>query len=407
MNWEFGDAMRRLRIERDLSTGELAAAVNYDRSGLSRIERGGRLPTPRVTERIDTALRAGGSLVRLAEKIRSSTGLDIDREELAAAARESSQFAEWATGIRGDLDVDQISDELTSIGRQFVSATPLPLVGRLRSLRDDIRTALQAGPAPSRARDLILLGGITIDLLAHITENLGYAAAAERHARAAEAIGIELGHPGLQAWAEGTRALIWEWNHRPAEAMALAAKAAAIAPTGEQQVRLAAIEARCAARVGRAETAHDAITRAIEASEATANDEVTMFGGALRFPPSKAAYYFGSTHQLLGEYDQAQRWALAAISGYETGPPAERSYGDEALARADAAIGRIHAGELDGAKEILQPVLRLPSEQRIQPITDGLRAVDTALSSTHYANDKATIQFSEEINMLAPSRHPG
>ncbi|MFD4406602.1 hypothetical protein ACFWPH_27965 [Nocardia sp. NPDC058499] len=246
------------------------------------------------------------------------------------------------------------------------------------------------------------MGGITIDLLAHVTENLGEARAAERHARAAEAIGVELGHPGLQAWAGGTRALIWEWNHRPAEAMELAAKAAAIAPVGEQQVRLAAIEARCAARVGRAEIAHDAVARAVKAAEVTATDELTMLGGALRFPPSKAAYYFGSTHRLLGEYDQAQRWALAAISDYETGPPSERSYGDEALARADAAIGRIHAGELDGAKEILQPVLRLPREQRIQPITDGLRAVDTALSSTHYANDRATAQFSKEINMLAP-----
>jgi len=178
-----------------------------------------------------------------------------------------------------------------------------------------------------------------------------------------------------------------------------------VATAGEQQVRLAAIEARCAARIGRADAAHAAITRSIQAAEAAAHDELTMLGGALRFPPSEMAYYLGSTHRLLGEHEHAQRWALEAISAYETGPATERSYGDEALARADVAIGRIHSGELDGAKEILTPVLRLPSEQRIQPIADGLRAVDTALSNTHYANDPTTVELSEEITMLTSSRH--
>ncbi|MEV0111114.1 helix-turn-helix transcriptional regulator [Nocardia sp. NPDC050799] len=403
MSGEFGPAMKRLRAERGLSADDLARLISYDRSALSRIERGNRRPTRDIAARIDAALDACGRLVQLAERTSSHAG-DMD---LATAARESAEFAEWVTAASGQLDSAQVADELTAIGRQFVCATPLPLVDRLRALRGEIRAALQTGPAPARARELVLLGGITIDLFAHITENLGHPRAAERHARAAEAIAISLRHPGLQAWAGGTRALIWEWNNRPAEAMVLAAKAASIAPVGEQQVRLAAIEARCAARVGRADAAHDAIARTIDAAEAAAYDELTMLGGALQFPPSKMAYYLGSTHRLLGEYNHAQQWALEAISAYETGPATERSYGDEALARADVAIGRIHSGELDGAKEILAPVLKLPSEQRIQPITDGLRAVDTALSSTHYANDPITIEFSEEISMLTSSRHLG
>ncbi len=395
--------MKRLRTARGLTADQLARLISYDRGALSRIERGKRTPTPDIASRIDTALDAGGSLVELIDRGSSSTSND----DLATAARESAEFAQWVIAAGGQLDSAQVADELTAIGCQFVCATPLPLVDRLRALRSEIRAALRTGPAPARARELVLLGGITIDLLAHVTENLGHPHAAERHARSAEAIGVNLGHPGLQAWSAGTRALIWEWNNRPDEAMTLAAKAASIAPTGEQQVRLAAIEARCAARVGRPDEAHDAITRSVEAAEVTAHDDLTMLGGALRFPPSKMAYYLGSTHRLLGEFDHAQRWALEAISAYENGPATERSYGDEALARADVAIGRIHSGELDGAKEVLTPVLRLPAEQRIQPIADGLRAVDTALLNTHYANDPIITELSEEISMLTSSRHPG
>lgn len=400
MSLEFAAAVRRLRRERGLTTDALARRLSYDRGALGRIERGERLPTPEIAERLDSALGAGGSLVRIAER----AGIEA---VLPTAASESTKFAEWVTAMNGRLAVDQIVDELTSIGRQFVHATPLPLVSRLRSLRNSIRTALQAAPPPSRARELLLLGGITIDLLAHVTENLGNAYAAEQHVRAAEEIAIQLRHPGLQAWAEGTRALIWEWNGRSDEAMHLAAKAASIAPAGEQQVRLAAIEARCAARVGHIDAANAAIARTIDAAEAASADELTMFGGALRFPSSKMAYYLGSTHRLLGDYERAQRWALEAISAYESGPPIERSYGDEALARADVAIARIVSCELDGAAEILSPVLQLPSDQRIQPIVDGLREVDTALSKTQYASDRITIQLSEEITMLTSACRPG
>lgn len=407
VNRDFGDAMRRIRKERGLTVGDLAGMVSYDRGALGRFERGARLPTPHVTELIDTALEAEGNLVRLAEHSRStesSTG--VPEDDLTIAARESVEFADWVTATNGRLAIDQIADELRGIGCQFVTDAPLPLVRRLRTLRGEVRAALQAAPSPSLTRELLLLGGITVDLLAHVTENLGNARAAEHHARAAEEIAIQLHHPALQARARGTRALIWEWDGRPNEAMRLAANATSMAPVGEQQARLAAIEARCAARVGQAEAAQKAIARSIEAAEVASTDELTVIGGVLRFPPSKMAYYLGSTHRLLGTFEYAQRWALNAISAYECGPPTDRSYGDEALARADVAIARIDSGELDGAAEILAPVLELPSDQRIQPITGGLHAVARALARTQYATDKLTIELNEEITMLTASRRP-
>jgi hypothetical protein len=52
-------------------------------------------------------------------------------------------------------------------------------------------------------------------------------------------------------------------------------------------------------------------------------------------------YYAGSTLTLIGDHDEAERSAMQAITIYERGPVQERSYGDEALARADVAIARI------------------------------------------------------------------
>ncbi|WP_147266055.1 hypothetical protein [Nocardia puris] len=327
--------------------------------------------------------------------------------DLEVVARESTEFAEWLTASAGQISVELFADEVSLIGRQFVHAPPRPLITRLRLLRDELRAALQTGPAPALARELLVLGGITVDLLAHVTENLGDGRAAKRHAIAAEEIATRIGHAGLRAWAGGTRALIAEWNGDPETGMRLARHAATLAPTGEPQVRLASIEARCAARLGRAEDAQSAITRAVHAAETPSSDDLTVLGGALRFPLAKMAYYAGSTFRLLGDHDRAQHWALEAITAYEAGPAVQRSYGDEALARADVAIARISTGELDGAAEILTPVLRLPAEQRIQPVLDGLGAVDTALSGAHHANDSTSRQLSEEITMLTASRHTG
>lgn len=403
MSGEFGAAMKRLRTQRRLTADELARKVSYDRGALGRLERGERLPTPQIAALIDTALNADGHLVRIAEHHRSGVCSHTTPDDLDAAARGSTEFAEWVTATSGRLAVDQIADELTAISRQFVHAAPQPLIGRLTALRGGIRAALQAGPPPSRAQELLLLAGITIDLLAQVTENLGHPRAAEHHARAAEQIAVKIGHRGLRAWAGGTRALIWEWNGRPEEAMRLAGAASALAPVGQQQVRLAAIEARCAARAGHADTAYTAITRARHAAEHSSTDEVTALGGALRFPPHKMAYYLGSTHRLLGDHAHAHRWALHAVEAYERGPAGERSYGDEALARADAAIARITTGELDGATEVLTPVLRLPGDQLIQPVTNGLRAVTTTLHNTGHARHPIGVALGEQITTLTSS----
>ncbi|MEV7415273.1 helix-turn-helix domain-containing protein [Streptomyces sp. NPDC089919] len=62
---EFGPALRRARQGRGLSLSALAGLVHYSKGYLSKIENGGKPPTPDLARRCDAALRAGGRLAAL------------------------------------------------------------------------------------------------------------------------------------------------------------------------------------------------------------------------------------------------------------------------------------------------------------------------------------------------------
>ncbi|GGX10457.1 hypothetical protein GCM10010353_27400 [Streptomyces chryseus] len=61
----FGEELRRLRGERGISLTALARSIHYSKGYLSKIENGGKPPTPDVARRCDEALDAGGALLRL------------------------------------------------------------------------------------------------------------------------------------------------------------------------------------------------------------------------------------------------------------------------------------------------------------------------------------------------------
>ncbi|MFD8944360.1 helix-turn-helix domain-containing protein, partial [Streptomyces californicus] len=61
----FGPELRRLRLEAGLSLKALSTALAYDKGHLSKVERGGRSPSPDLARRCDAFLGAGGELQRL------------------------------------------------------------------------------------------------------------------------------------------------------------------------------------------------------------------------------------------------------------------------------------------------------------------------------------------------------
>lgn len=390
----FGDEVKRLRLERDWSQRHLATLVGMESGAFSRVENNHRTPSPQIVAALDTVLDTRGRLITLAAALFGS-----DVESVSAAAERSMAFAEEVGELpAGRLGVDSIAYELERIATSYVHAAPQPLFEALQRLRDQQWQMLRASPPGETRRDLVFLAGVTLVLLAMASGNLGEPTAAMQQALAADALAHKARHRGLLSWVAGSKALIAEWGGNPVAALNFAHEAAMTSPAGEQRARVAALEARCAARLGKVDDAREALGRALRAGEtACGADEIGAFGGVLRFPPAKLAYYAGSTCQLIGDFARAEHHAMEAITAYGAGPAHEYSYGDDAIARTDVAIARLARGEFEGAGDILVPVLALPAGQRIHPVLTGLDAVGTRLQRMRTASTPPAAALCEEI----------
>ncbi|PPJ36419.1 hypothetical protein C5E45_20440 [Nocardia nova] len=378
----FGDLMRSLREQRGLSLKALGALTMYAKTHLYYIEQGERTPTTELATRLDDALQADGALL-------AAAGHAALRRLLTTAAQESTELVRWVNEEPADgIAQDALARELSSIARGYVHRPPLPLLSDLLSVRKKIARQLELARRLHRRRELALMGAVAVQLLGELTDDVaGNSEAAMRHVLAGELLAQEAAHPGLRAWVAGTKALIAEWSPQPRTALGIIDDAAGWAPPGDYRVRLFALQARCAGRLGDAHLARSAAARTVAAAEEAGDtrDEVTAFGGALTFPHPKMAYYLGCAYRSIGDHQDAERWSMDAINQYTAGPAEQRSYGDEALARVEVGLSRIARNELEGAGEILSPVLELPTEQRITCIMEGMSTVVGALREHRHA----------------------
>lgn len=320
-----------------------------------------------------------------------------------AAAQDSLDFLAWAESDRvPEAVLDHVMSELRRIAIDYVSRPLPPLFADLIGLRDTTFRLLKDRPHPRQARELFFVAGTTTTLLAHASQNLGSSAAARTQAATAWACADQADHNDLRAWVRGTQALIAEWTGGLDQAVQFARDGQRFAESAESQVRLASIEARSLARAGDAKAAIVAVTLATQARDKdTRPDSLSEVGGVLEFPHVKQRYYAGSTLLLAGRHAEAEQAALEAIAMYETGPSAQRSYGDEALARVDVALARAAVDDLDGVDDALRPLWTLPAGQRIQQISDGLDRVRQQLALPRYTGCRISQAVLEDIKGFA------
>jgi hypothetical protein len=315
---------------------------------------------------------------------------------VAAAAESSLRFVAGATETSvTDAMLDELRWEVGRIAVDYVHAPLTTLLQDLIVVRDVLFGLVQRRQTPRHSHDLYLLAGTSCALLANASHNVGDLRAALIQVRAAFTCADLADHDGLRAWSRGTAAVITEWSLRPEKAVELAAQGSAFTASHESRARLAAIEARAAARTADRARALAAVERleVLADDDAEAPDEITEFGGVLSFPRPKQEFYLGGTYGLLGDHEAAERHAMAAIAAYESGPPTDRSYGDEALARVDLANARLASQDVGGAHDALAPVLALPPERRI-------RQLDAAIGRTRAILERpplAQARFGREL----------
>lgn len=436
------DLGRRLAAFREAAGATQAAlgkATGYSRPSIAHVETGRQWPDEQFWHAADEFCQVKGELValhaRACEQEAARRQIDLDRAnaqrrqraslavtqaaptavrqwrsdgpdqggpcgpDIAAAAQASIEFAQWATADQVEqLSIESLSYELTRIATAYVHAPMQPLFSDLQVLRDRARMLLGTRPQPRQARELFYLGGVTVVLLSHASQNLGDSMAAMQQAMAAQRLAEQADHADLRGWVAGTQALIAEWTGNPQYAADLARQGAPHVQAGQGKTRMLALQARASARTGNANATRAALAE-LQVEMESADDAVSAlpFGGILSFPRTKALYYAGTALTHLGDYDAAERYAAAAIAAWENGPPNERSYGDEALARVDVAVSRIACSDVDGASEILAPVLALDPNRRIRQVADGLDRVRAGLNSAKYQRSMSARALQEQV----------
>ena len=151
-------------------------------------------------------------------------------------------------------------------------------------------------------------------------------------------------------------------------------------------VWLAASEGRAWGLLGHAEQARAAIARADNAWNTVRSDEMDEMdemGGVATFSRHRQLYFAADALAWLADQAAAtQDYSAEAVAAYADPADPDWAFGDAAGSRADLAIARVRQGEVDGAAEILAPVLDLPIEQRINGIVHSVERVHGALDGT-------------------------
>ncbi|WP_239382723.1 helix-turn-helix domain-containing protein [Frankia sp. CIT1] len=279
----------------------------------------------------------------------------------------------------------EIMDLLHGEVRRLATAYPTQATELIDPLISAQRVAFRLldGPGlPGPSRDLYVLAAITSGLLARAGVDLSQFQAAHLNARAALLCADRAGHPGLRLWVRIEQARAAYWSGFPREALRYLSLAQQDADTvtGSMPTQLAVQEARAHAALGDIAQTRAAIARAHDARDRVRADDLDDIGGELTHPHAVQLFISADALSQLPDHGAAERAAAEAVRAFEAPDAADASYGSRAGAYIDLAMARIRQGEVDGGREALAPVLRIPPAHRNHGIRTLMRRVHTHLS---------------------------
>ncbi len=328
---------------------------------------------------------------------------------IAMAARRAMKFGAAADASNvGSESLDQLRAETGRLAVAYLQQPLSQILGDIVSLQDHTFTLLEGRQRPREARDLYVIGGLASGMLAKASHDLRDPYTAMTHARSALLCAKNAEHPALKAWVHGLQSLITYWAQRPREALDYAQAGQDIPGlTGSVRIWLASLEARAWSALGGEVPSGQAIERAADLREGLTPDDLDDLGGMCCFSRPRQLYYAADAAASLAEAQgqqphtdrksRAAGYAAEAITAYEQAPHDERSFGDEAGSRTVLAVARIWAGDLEGGREAVQPVLDLPVAQRIHGVVSSVVNVHRAITSSAAASAPAAREMQEEI----------
>jgi transcriptional regulator with XRE-family HTH domain len=394
----FSALQRELRRSRGMSLRDLANAIHYNRSYISNVEAGKRLPEKTFAELADRELRAGGKLLscwQSADEERRSRG-KVHRTLLTA--RQESEFL-------AALDADEIDSEpvggiIEHLAITYLNTPPAPMLTQAAQLRSTVVKTLRSygRPAPLEVEYLIAAGRLS-GVLSYAALDLGASRDARLHAAAAFNCAERAGDSELAAWARGTQGLIARFDGNFDQSLKLVREGyRKYAGKGTSAPRLLCGEAQSLANLGDSAGTNDALIKAAESRDKVRTKD--SLDGLFSFSEAKQRYYASSSLIWLDELENSQRAAHEASKAIEiwgNSPMSERSLDDEALAHIYWATALVKLGEVDGAATVLRPIFDLPPERRISWIAKRMQRVGDMLNTQHYSRSPVAIGLRDEI----------
>ncbi|WP_405966018.1 XRE family transcriptional regulator (plasmid) [Streptomyces sp. NBC_00723] len=320
------------------------------------------------------------------------------------AADESATWAQWAEASNvGDIALEQLMAETRSLASDYLTSDPFPLFVRTRALRDRVFALLEGHQYPRQSVDLYAVAGYLCGLLAWMSSDLGQLRNADTQGRTAWLCAELAGHNELRAWVLSTRSKVAFWDGRHREAINFARHGTTYTTKGSVSVLLACQEADAWSELGARDEALTALAHAQDARAAmTAEDEI---GGIFACQPARQENYAAAVQLRVGRAADALRSADNALALLSVQPV--RAYGTEAQIYISQAAAHLASGEAEGALDALAPVLALPPDHRLEPVTRRLSGLGVNVGHP-YANSSATIglrQAVEEFCVDSAPRH--
>lgn len=321
--------------------------------------------------------------IPLSQRVRLENETDL----VIAVTERVQDFGSWSESSNvGPTTLEDIAASTRRIARDYLSEPPLAVYGRAGALADRVFWYLQTGHQPlEESRELYRWAGYLCSLLAWMAGDLGHPAAAESQIRTAWTCTEPASDPTLRAWVLSTMSKIYLWDQRYEEAASAAARGFEYQSQGTAAVMLACQEADAWAEIGASDSAKAALKKAEEARQGAGQDVV---GGLFACNPLRQHNYSGSVQLRVGNPSGAIEHANAALlaARHETAP----AYGTVAQVRIWAAAAHLASttekqsgsNGVEGAEEVLRPVLALPPEQRLDTVVRRLRSVGRILASS-------------------------
>ncbi|MFG3424899.1 helix-turn-helix domain-containing protein [Streptomyces californicus] len=235
----FGPELRRLRLEAGLSLKALSTALAYDKGHLSKVERGGRSPSPDLARRCDAFLGADGELQRLVIGPEPAPAADADTAGIRPS-RDPGAVGRRAvlavgTGTLIDLSLSP-SDRapsaddplLTSFRTQFdqlrmlgQSTSPAALLPLLATQTRTV-TGLAAGATATTRSAAFLLASRFAEFTGWMAQEAGDSGAALQWTGEAADLARAGGDPHLGSYGLVRRALVTLYDGDAASTITLA-----------------------------------------------------------------------------------------------------------------------------------------------------------------------------------------